>query len=89
MNKKQLIALWSGIIIISLMGIFPPWVTEGNVRGAHIYALAKYSFILTPPYSDAERTISIHHIDFSKLIIQWFIIGLICTGFVITFHKTK
>jgi len=90
MNKKQLIALWAGIIIISLMGIFPPWIMEGNNSGVQVYSLAKYHCILTRPYSGGEQsTLSVHHIDIPKLIIQWFIVGLICTGLVITFHKTE
>lgn len=28
MNRKQLISLWIGIIIIVLMGVFPPWIAE-------------------------------------------------------------
>lgn len=90
MNKKQLIALWAGIIIISLMGGFPPWIMEGNNNGVQVYSLAKYHCILTRPYSGGEKsTLSVHQIDISKLFIQWFIVGLVSTGFVITFHKNE
>lgn len=94
MNKKQLIALWAGIIIISLMGIFPPWIMTGQSQ-IPIRLQFKYRFILLPPKMSGKEVIapgyhiSGHHIDFSTLSIQWLIVGLICTGFVITFHKTE
>jgi hypothetical protein len=49
MNKKQMRFLWAGIIIICLMGLFPPWTQEVTFLGSKFSDYAKYSCIFYPP----------------------------------------
>lgn len=54
MNKKQLISLWVGIIIIVVMSLFPPWVV--NLKDYQINC--GYDWIGTPPiytWSSSEK----------------------------------
>jgi len=103
MNKKQLITMWCGIIVIVLMGLFPPWIA---LRPRPI---RKYDFIFkglyfqypTPPPPSPElieqyeaffrksQIDYIDHIDFTFLIIQWFVVSVITGGLIVTFRYRK
>lgn len=86
MNKKQLIAMWFGIIAIVLMGLFPPWYIKSQ-SGAETQKGYGYAFIFTPPDPTGQ---GVHPmINMSQLCIQCFIVGLITTGYIITFKDKK
>jgi len=87
MNRKQKICLWVGIAVFVAMGLFPPWVAIHPTEGFH--ALAKYSFLLLPPYSDNKAGLSFHQIDITKLVIQWFMVATITGGLIVTFADKK
>jgi hypothetical protein len=55
MNKKQIIALWSGIIIICLMGLHPPWKVEFSIVNNNYFESANYSWIFYPPSFDLQK----------------------------------
>ena len=85
MNKKQLITMWVGIIVLVLMSIFPPWTGEvTRESGTQTHLSTIYVFIFNFPDED-----SLYHIDIAKLLIQYSIIGLITFGLIITFKNTK
>ncbi len=75
MNRKQKIALWIGIIVIILLGLFPPFVEPVGMYGRGRY----YKFIL---FSD-------DNIDIIKLCVQWAIVAVITGGLIITFKDKK
>jgi hypothetical protein len=71
-NKEQKFRLWAGIVVIVLMGIFPPgrhrippW--RLRFKPAHY----GYTFLLSANASD---------IAFKKLIIRWGIAGTVTFG---------
>ncbi len=39
MNWKQLVLMWVGIIVLVLMGLFPPWIAKGKKRGHSTFLL--------------------------------------------------
>jgi hypothetical protein len=49
MNAKQIRILWIGIIIVVIMGLFPPVVGSYALRerGFRVYAGPRYDFLLT------------------------------------------
>lgn len=93
MNKKQLICLWSGIIVIVMMGIFPPWFLPLNVGRLQSRRDVGYKFILTPveievpPAVDTSPVVA--SIDITRLCVQWVIVTVITGGFIVTFRDKK
>ena len=84
MNKRQTIVLWIGIIILVLMGIFPPIHIDISDRfwrgdGPRPWEPG-YDFLFTMLPSK---------ISFSKLFIQWFIIAVVTGGLIVTFKDKK
>lgn len=96
MNKKQIIVLWIGIIVIVLMGLFPPWTLNGEAASVFLvslrdstsirqYDFPMYRFILTPP-----KTLNVAfllRIDFNRLLLQWIMVAVITAGFVVSFKE--
>jgi hypothetical protein len=72
-NRKQKASLWIGIAVIVLMCLFPPSGPWSNVgRGAR----SGYRMLLEGPN---------YAIELPKLYIQWAIVVVITTGFILTF----
>jgi multisubunit Na+/H+ antiporter MnhB subunit len=72
-QKRQNFCLWAGIVVIVLMGIFPPARPEipplPRIRGEPPH----YKFLITAKATD---------IAFYKLIIQWGIAGAVTSGLI-------
>ncbi len=81
MKRKQLIAMWCGIIAIVLMGLFPPWHIKAQVSQRDY----GFAFILSSPGMDNIYPM----INTTQLFIQCFVVGLITTGYIITFKDKK
>ena len=47
MNKKQIIVLWAGALIIAGMALYPPW--KYVCRKYSIEKIAPYAFVFSPP----------------------------------------
>jgi len=86
MNLGQKICLWIGIVLIVLMGIFPPWVAA--TPGGGNYIGSGYSFILNPPNLQSEELWRCR-IDFPQLMAQWSMVAVITGGLIITFKNKK
>ena len=55
MNRKQLVALWIGIALFVLVGLFPPWIiTTAVPDGTTDIKPHSPTFILNPPDPKAE-----------------------------------
>lgn len=82
MNKKQKKILWIGIIIIALMGMFPPYNYEvgfGFGGKKHV----SYDFFLSPPYHSSAE------LDFARLTIQWIIVSVLTAGAIYSTKESK
>jgi hypothetical protein len=83
MNREQLIAMWLGIAVIVVMGLY---CTTGQ-----------YHFILDPmgsigvchPELPPIVTSSAIRIDFPLLVVQWAMVAIITGGLIITFADKK
>jgi hypothetical protein len=81
LNVKQLVALWIGITIIALMGIFPPvkkTATKPELSPPSYRQVVAYNFLFTESSSE---------IEYQRLLIQWLITAIIATGLVVTFDE--
>ena len=81
LNVKQLVALWIGIMIIALMGIFPPVkkvVTKSELSTPSYRQVVVYNFLFTE---------SLNELEYQRLLIQWLIAAIVTTGFVMTFDE--
>jgi len=67
LNERQRICLAVGVALITLMGLFPPWITHLGLEGT---TTGSYGFIAAPPY----RAIGI---DIIRLIIQWISVAIV------------
>jgi hypothetical protein len=100
---KQLIALWAGVILVSLMVLFPPRVSEGKSTES-IYPIPRgYSFIFSNDYFgdinerakrgelyDTSRVyLDNPGIDYGRLILQTIPVILIAGALIITFRDKK
>ena len=86
MNSRQKTALWIGIIIIVIMGIYPPWeYTFGKEYVPKITLPGGYWPIYGPPKPEGAGT----EIDFSRLLIQWIMVALVTGGTIVTLKDKK
>ena len=84
-----LMVLWLGIIVIVLMCLYPPWIEtvrlpSSNIKGTNS---AGYGFLWHPP-STGSRYSGIA-IDYSRLLLQFFAVGLITGGLLYTLKAKK
>lgn len=81
MNRKQKLVLMVGICLITLMGLYPPWVRTFLVGQQRMRAESPvgYASIFEPPEVRDHRVVGIH-IDFSRLLIQWAAVATLFGG---------
>lgn len=71
MSRTQRRAIWTGVTLIVLMGVIPPWAYRGGSEG--------YSLIFHPPNNYSS-------IDVTRLLIQWMIVSVVMIARVLTAH---
>jgi hypothetical protein len=97
MNKRQLIALWVGIGVLAVMGVFPPWVRSFSGAGPRLpcETAAIYAPIFWPPASrkgavdswdcDTGSVPSFGvRVDTTRLLVQWFLVGMVTGGLILS-----
>ena len=100
MNRKQKICLWLGIIVIVLMGLFPPWLVEQrHIEWWSIFAPPSYLRHAYPydlldevagkPQPRYERSRLAAQIATDYLFAQWVMVAAITGGLIITFQEKK
>lgn len=77
MNRKQIAALWIGIVLAVLMALFPPYLPQIAPRSAVEYA---YAFLFAPPVGSAG-------IDAVRLTLQFVLVLLPTRGAVATLRS--
>ncbi len=86
MENRRKIIISISLVVIILMGLFPPWVEKLKTKDLQLERPLGYGFILSPPEpSNSNFSISI---DFSRLFLQWVILILI-TGLCIYLYSRK
>ncbi|HEY9682625.1 MAG TPA: hypothetical protein V6C86_13685 [Oculatellaceae cyanobacterium] len=79
LNREQLTSLWIGIIVITAMGLVPPWrEATGNLNALN------YAPLSQPPAATVGVTV-----DYARLLLQWLITMFITGGFIASFQKVE
>jgi hypothetical protein len=73
-NKRQRTILTVGIVVIILMGLFPPWTHSFGDESVLIKRPAGYAFIAAAPHLGYGVAL-----DISRLCVQWIVV-LLATG---------
>ena len=82
LNKKQRRVVIAGIVVVIIMGMFPPWIAMQAPETP-----ARFGWFLRPP-TIAEQGITYTHIDVSRLTFQWMIVSIV-TGLAVLAFKTR
>ena len=87
MNHKQKIVIWIAISIITIMGLFPPWVkTISNVSEEKP---AGYSLIFAPRDVYKMGSGPGIHLDVARLLVQWAMVILVAGGIILVFKDRR
>lgn len=78
MSRRQKRALWIGILVAVVMGLFPPWVQEFESEMFVTERPGSYGFILDPLPPPNSRWGS--RIDYGRLAVQSTLVLLVTTG---------
>ncbi len=72
MNRRQLISVWVGVVVVVAMMLYPPW------RSDQFGYLGYHSFF-SHMYVD--------EVYLAVLLCQWFVVALVTTAAVISFRS--
>ena len=86
MNRKQKVALWAGIAVFVLMGLFPPWGRVKHSISPEIISCG-YCFVGTPPA--AGEFDKGYRVDSQRLLIQWAMVAAVTGGAIVTLKGRK
>ena len=99
-SKNQKVALLAGTLAAVGMGIFPPWIMEGDSLGTEatsIHFPLGYNFIFAPPISPHQVGVAAQYLsnsggvrlDMLRLLVQWIILLLLLIGTLLYFHEPE
>ena len=97
MNKKQKAVILIGVVIILVMGIFPPWIyvyhraVSMSGKGVDIFSekSAGYVLVFKPPPPEKESEPYGIRLDSNRLLAQWAMVILAVIGLTLVFQKRK
>lgn len=90
MNWKQKIVLLTGIAIVTVMGIYPPWVIKIPAYGHRETALKKdagHSLIFRPPQSSPYLRRA--NLDVLRLFTQWTIVVFFTGALIVAYANNE
>lgn len=92
MQGRALIALWVGVGLIVVMGLFPPWVAytfrTGDVpMSGGPLTYYRHHFLLNPPETIGGSPGQYAFIDLSRLIVRWVLVGSVTLALVLTLNR--
>jgi hypothetical protein len=84
-NTTQRVIILSGMAVIVLMGLYPPWTYTFKSSITYSEQPAGYGFIASPPRTIADSLMHGAKMDMSRLLIQWAVtIAASCAGVLVT-----
>ena len=78
-NEKQRKFIIAGVVVVILMGLFPPWTYTFKYKTAYSNEPAGYGFILAPPEKKNKAMTHGIELDMKRLSVQ-LVIALLATG---------
>lgn len=96
LNWRQKCSLWTGIILVALVGLCPPWMEvtvfiKGNLKLKEMQ-IGHHSIFNPPTYPYHMREpgrFRMYKIDFERLGVIWAIIAVFTGGFIVTMAGNK
>jgi hypothetical protein len=76
MHKYQTKVMIAGLVLIILMGAFPPWTYTFTLQGIYSEVPAGYSFIADPPQPRERNYAHGVKLDIGRLFVQWIIVAV-------------
>lgn len=83
LNFIQKTMIVTGLFLMALVGLFPPWVSnvdvleENEVKPAYLEPGGRHFLFWPPKPTIAERRLVIsREIDYSRLILEWIVIAI-------------
>jgi hypothetical protein len=94
MKACALIALWVGVGLMLLMGLYPPWVVYTYRTGDMPMSggpLSSYghAFLFNPPWTLGSRPGQYAFVDLSRLIVQWVVVASVTVALVLTLNRGR
>ncbi len=96
MNREQKIVLVVGLFLMALVGLFPPWTSNVDVLDDNDVKPAYYEpggrrFLFLPPkpMMAEKRLIITQDIDYSRLVVEWTVMGLLTVSALGVFQILK
>ena len=80
MNIRQKWALWIGVLLFLVAGLFPPWVSDVKMPNGPTMHERSFHFIVSR-VEEAEMSV----IDTRVLTVEWAIVLVSCAAAVLTF----
>jgi len=80
MSREQKIALWVGVALIVLAGLFPPWIYLKNKHS--VPQPADFGLLFWPPLESTS-------IDISRLLVIWATIAVVTLAAVVTLTERR
>lgn len=95
LKTRALMALWIGVGLVVVMGIYPPWVAYTFKTGDKNMPMAGapvvyygHHFLLEPPMTLGSPG-QYAFIDLSRLIVQWVLVGAATLALVVTLNRRR
>lgn len=91
MNRTQKYMVIAGVFVFIMMGIVPPWIQYYKTRESYKVMYRGYLPIISPPVPEPgiPRGNLYTEIDTTRLFIQWFILFVSTSAFVIVSRNDK
>src|SRR6266571_3970404 len=88
MNRKQRVAIVLGLVLLALLGLFPPWTDSLTApMGYHQELPSGYRFLFSPPRPfDDRHSITL---DLKRLAVSWTVVLLLTGVIVVLLHSSS
>jgi hypothetical protein len=88
MNRKQRVAIVLGLVLLALLGLFPPWTDSLTApMGYHQELPSGYHFLFsTPRPFDDRHSITL---DLKRLTVSWTVVLLLTGVIVVLLHSSS
>jgi hypothetical protein len=87
-NRHQRRVAALGLVLLALLGLFPPWAQSVTAPGGfHKELPLAYAFILKPPQPQSD--LYSVTLDFRRLAVSWAVVMFVVGGLVVLLHGAR
>jgi hypothetical protein len=85
MNRKQIVVLWAFVVIILLLGLFPPWEFSHSGEPYSLGSFKSMPTIFAPP-NEGDRNF---RINIGYLFARWFVVAAVGTALMLHLGRAE